>query len=278
MNLDFNLELIIYSYLIPLGTKIVVAVLAFFIGRKLIGWALRLQRKVLEKFQVAPILREFVSSVAQALLYVLLILGVLGYLGFDTTSVVALLAAAGLAVGLALKDSLNNFASGVMLILTQPFKVGDFVEVAGQMGVAEKITLFNTVMRSGDNREIVVPNGQIYQDKLVNYSARATRRIDLVIGIGYDSDLRKAKQILQDLIAAEPLAHTEPAPLVAVSELADSSVNFTVRIWVNTDDYWPVRFKFIENVKLTFDEQGIAIPYPQMDVHIQTTAISEASK
>ncbi|WP_049778978.1 mechanosensitive ion channel family protein [Thiomicrospira cyclica] len=281
-----DLELLIYQYVVPFSIKILVALIAFYIGHKLIKYAMQLLQKTLETFKVELILLEFVKSVARVLLYVLLTLAVLGYLGFDTTSVIALLAAAGLAVGLALKDSLNNFASGVMLILTQPFKVGDFVEVAGQMGVAEKITLLNTVMRTGDNREITVPNGQIYRDKLVNYSARPTRRIDLVFGISYDSDLRKAKQILLDLIVAEPRAHTDPAPLVVVSELADSSVNFTVRIWADAGDYWPVRFDFIEKVKLTFDEQGIVIPYPQMDVHIQATAaplasaelVSEASK
>ncbi|SFR63936.1 mechanosensitive ion channel family protein [Thiomicrospira sp. ALE5] len=273
-----DLELLIYQYVLPFGIKILVALIAFFVGHKLIKWAMQLLKKGLERLKVEPILQEFAQSVARVLLYVLLILAVFGYLGFDTTSVIALLAAAGLAVGLALKDSLNNFASGVMLILTQPFKVGDFIEVAGQMGVAEKITLLNTVMRTGDNREITVPNGLIYRDKLVNYSARATRRIDLVFGIGYDSDLRKAKQILKDLIAAEPRAHQEPEPLVVVSELADSSVDFTVRIWVDSADYWPVRFDYIEKVKLEFDEQGIVIPYPQMDVHVQATPAAEAVK
>ena len=273
-----NFELIMYDYVVPFSIKIIVALIAFYVGHKLIKYAMQLLQKAMATFKVELILQEFVKSVARVLLYVLLALSVLGYLGFDTTSVIALLAAAGLAVGLALKDSLNNFASGVMLILTQPFKVGDFVEVAGQMGVAEKITLLNTVMRTGDNREITVPNGQIYRDKLVNYSVRSTRRIDLIFGISYDSDLRKAKQILLDLIAAEPRAHTDPAPLVVVSELADSSVNFTVRIWADTADYWPVRFDFIEKVKLTFDEQGIVIPYPQMDVHIQTTAAVEGVK
>lgn len=270
-----DLELILFDYVVPVGVKLVVAILAFFIGRLLIRWAISIEKKVFEKFNVAPILSEFISSVSKALLYVLLILGILGYLGFDTTSVVALLAAAGLAVGLALKDSLNNFASGVMLILTQPFKVGDFVEVAGQAGIAEKITLFNTVMRSTDNREIIIPNGQIYADKLVNYSARPTRRIDMVFGIGYDSDLRLAKQVLLELIAAEERAHKDPEPLVAVAELADSSVNIAVRIWTDSADYWPVRFDFIEQVKLAFDAQGIVIPYPQMDLHLQAPAGAE---
>jgi small conductance mechanosensitive channel len=269
-TMDF--ENIINQYIIPFGLNMLVAVIAFYVGIKLIGWVLNLVEKMMVKFNVQPILVGFAKSVLKGLLYVLLVIAVLSYLGFDTTSVVALLAAASLAVGLALKDSMNNFASGVMLILTQPFKVGDFVEIAGQMGVVEEVQLFSTQLKTGDNRQIIIPNGQIYTSALVNYSVKETRRIDLVFGIGYDSDLRKAKQILQDLIAQESRALTDPESLVVVSELADSSVNFTVRIWVNSADYWAVRFDYIEKVKLTFDENGIAIPYPQMDVHVQGLA------
>ncbi|WFE69666.1 mechanosensitive ion channel [Thiomicrospira sp. R3] len=267
-----DLETILNQYIIPFGINILVAVVAFYIGNKLIGWALSLLDKVLTKFEVQPILIGFSKSVVKGLLYLLLTIGILSYIGFDTTSVVAILAAASLAVGLALKDSLNNFASGVMLILTKPFKVGDFVEVAGQMGTVENVQLFSTTMRTGDNRQVTIPNGQIYVSPLINYSAKPTRRIDLVFGISYDSDLRKAKQILLDLIKQESRALTDPKPLVVVSELADSSVNFTVRIWVESADYWSVRFDYIEKVKLTFDDNEVVIPYPQMDVHVQGLA------
>ncbi|UQB42379.1 mechanosensitive ion channel [Thiomicrospira microaerophila] len=262
-------ENILNQYVIPFGIQLLVAIVAFYIGNKLIGLALNLLDKILVKFEVQPILVSFSKSVAKGLLYVILTIAILSYLGFDTTSVVAILAAASLAIGLALKDSLNNFASGVMLILTKPFKVGDFVEVGGQMGVVEGLQLFSTAMRTGDNRQVIIPNGQIYNSAMINYSAKPTRRIDLVFGISYDSDLRKAKTILQDLIQQETRALTDPEPLVVVSELADSSVNFTVRIWVDSADYWAVRFDYIEKVKLTFDENDIVIPYPQMDVHVQ---------
>ena len=267
---DFDLQGFIDSTLVPIGLNLIYALIIFLVGRIVIGWIHRLLGKVLARFNVQPILTEFVQQVSRALLFVLLFIAVLSQLGFDTTSLVALVAAAGLAVGLALKDSLQNFASGLMLIIFKPFKVGDFVEVGGHMGIAEKVMLFSTLLRTTDNREITIPNGQIYSDALINYSARETRRLDLVFGIGYGSDLRKAKQILQEIVAADERVLLEPESLVVVSELADSSVNFTVRAWVNTSEYWPLRFDLIERVKLAFDDQGIEIPFPQMSVHLQS--------
>lgn len=268
-NQDFNLDQIIQNFLIPWSINLTTAVFIFIAGLLVIRWLHKTLGKVLNKFKVQTILVEFIQQVARVLLFVLLIILVLSQLGFDTTSLVAVLAASSLAVGLALKDSLQNFAAGVMLIVLQPFKEGDFVEVGGHMGLVEKVMLFSTLLRTTDNRDIIIPNGQIYADALVNYSARDTRRLDLVFGIGYESDLRQAKQILKDLIASDERILRDPASLVAVSELADSSVNFTVRAWVNSDDYWDIRFDLIEKVKLAFDDAGIEIPFPQMALHIQ---------
>lgn len=257
------------SYLIPWGINIIIALVIFLVGRIVISMIHKVLGKFLTRFQVKLILVEFIQQVARALLFVLLIIAVLSQLGFDTTSLVAVLAAGSLAVGLALKDSLQNFAAGVMLIVLQPFKEGDFVEVAGHMGIVERVMLFSTLLRTTDNREITIPNGQIYATPLVNYSARDTRRLDLIFGIDYNSDLRKAKQILQEIVATDERILKEPESLVVVSELADSSVNFTVRAWVATDQYWPLRFDLIERVKLAFDDQGIEIPFPQMSLHFQ---------
>lgn len=273
-----EVNLIFEQYLIPWGMNLLIAGVLLIIGFWVIARINRVLGGVLSKFKLQQILIDFIQQVARVALMILLIIGVLSQLGFDTTSLVAMLAAGSLAVGFALRDTLSNFAAGVVMIVLQPFKTGDFVEAGGITGVVEKVNLFNTLLRTTDNREITVPNGQISRNALTNYSARDTRRIDLVFGIHYDSDLRKAKQILQDLIKQEARALTDPEPLVAVSELADSSVNFTVRMWVATDEYWKVRFDFIERVKLTFDEQGIVIPFPQMDVHIQSSAPVVADK
>lgn len=270
-NLMNKLDLveITQSYLIPWGINIAIAFVIFFVGRIVISVIHKVLGKLLTRFQVKVILVEFTQQVVRSLLFVLLIIAILSQLGFDTTSLVAVLAAGSLAVGLALKDSLQNFAAGVMLIVLQPFKEEDFVEVAGHMGMVEKVMLFSTLLRTTDNREITIPNGQIYAEPLVNYSARDTRRLDLIFGIDYNSDLRKAKQILQEIVAADERVLKDPESLVVVSELADSSVNFTVRAWVSTDNYWPLKFDLLERVKLAFDDQGIEIPFPQMSLHFQ---------
>jgi small conductance mechanosensitive channel len=212
---------------------------------------------------------NFIRSVAHIALILFVVVAALGQLGVDTTSLIALVGAAGLAIGLALQDSLKNFAAGVLLIFFRPFKEGDFVEVAGVSGVAEQITIFNTVMRTGDNREVIVPNGAIYSDIITNYNRRPTRRIDMIVGISYDSDIRLAKQVLAEIIAADERVLEDPAPKIAVAELADSSVNFICRPWVKTDDYWDAKWAITEQIKLRFDEAGIGIPFPQMDVHLK---------
>ena len=184
---------------------------------------------------------------------------------------IALIGAAGLAIGLALQGSLQNLASGVMLIVFRPFKDGDFVEAGGTMGVVEEIGIFTTKMRTGDNKEVIVPNGQIFGGIITNYSKRETRRVDMVFGIGYGDDIRKAKDIISGIIAADERILKDPETLIAVGELADSSVNFNVRPWVKSGDYWGVYFDLNEKIKLAFDENGISIPFPQMDVYLQKT-------
>ncbi len=246
---------------------VAIAVAIVFIGRMVVKSLVNLVAKLMRRAEVDTILVNFISSIVNAALLLFVFIAALNQVGVDTTSLIALLGAAGLAVGLALQGSLQNFAAGVMLIVFRPFKLGDFIEAGGVVGVVEEISIFSTVMKTGDNREIIVPNGQIYSGAITNYSARDTRRIDMVFGIGYDDDMLEAKQIMETIVAEHELVLDDPAPAVAVAELADSSVNFNVRPWVNSADYWGVRAELIEKIKLTFDEKGISIPYPQMDVH-----------
>ena len=255
------------TYVIPWAINIALALAIFIIGKMVVNMLTSLLEKVLSKSKMDAILVNFISSIFKAILLLFVLIAALDKLGVDTTSLIALLGAAGLAVGLALQGSLQNFASGVMLIIFRPFKAGDFVEVAGTSGVVETISIFSSTLRTGDNREIIIPNGSIYGGTICNYSARDTRRIDMVFGIGYDDDIRKAKALLEKIVTADERVLADPAPVIAVSELADSSVNFVVRPWVKTGDFWAVKWDLTEAVKLQFDEQGISIPYPQMDVH-----------
>lgn len=265
---ESNIQNMIDVYVIPWGINIVMALAIFVIGRWVAKILLKVVDKMLRKAGMDEMLVDFVHSIINALLLLFIIIASLDQLGVDTTSFIALIGAAGLAVGLALQGSLQNFASGVLLIVFRPFKVGHFIEAAGVAGVIEEIGIFSTRMKTGDNREIIIPNGAIYGGTITNNSARATRRIDMVFGIGYDDDIRKAKEIMQGILDADDRVHAEPAPLIAVGELADSSVNFNVRPWVNAGDYWPVKFDVTEKIKLAFDDAGISIPYPQMDVHL----------
>lgn len=252
----------------PWSYKLLIAVVVFIVGRILVKVVMSMVRGIMTRAKTDEILVNFVSSILNMLLMLVVVVVSLDQLGVDTTSLVALVGAAGLAVGLALKDSLQNFAAGVMLVLFRPFKTGDFVEIAGVSGVVEKITIFSTLIRTGDNKEVIVPNGSIYSGTIINYSARDTRRIDLVIGVDYSSDVREVKRVLEDILNSHPLVLKDPEPVVALVELGDSSVNFNFRPWVKTDDYWSVRAELLEQVKLTLDEQGIGIPFPQMDVHL----------
>ncbi len=252
--------------------SLILALAIFVIGRWVAHLIARLFKSVLLRAKVDSILVDFLSGIVNAALVLFVIIAAVDQLGVDTTSLVALIGAAGIAVGLALKDSLQNFASGVMLIVFRPFKAGDFIDAGGVMGIVEKITVFSTTMRTPDNKEVIVPNGNIYGGTITNFSARDTRRVDMVFGIGYDSDLLKAKSLLQEMVSADERILPEPEPVIAVGELADSSVNILVRPWVNSADYWGVYWDMQERVKLRFDKEGITIPYPQMDVHVNSVA------
>ncbi|KZZ41744.1 MAG: mechanosensitive ion channel [Saccharospirillaceae bacterium] len=254
---------------LPLATNLIIALAIYVIGRWLVKRLIKLTAVIMSRRKLDEALVEFITSIASVLLSFVVALIALEQLGIDTTSLMALLGAAGLAIGLALKDSLSNFAAGVMLILFKPFRLGDFVEAGGVAGVVEKISVFSTQFRTGDNREIIVPNSGIYGGVITNYSAKATRRIDLTIGIGYDDDIKKAREVLQHILQQDNRILAEPEPVIAVAELADSSVNFAVRPWVHSADYWAVQWDLLETIKLTFDEKGISIPYPQQDIHLR---------
>ena len=273
--MEFTLDLAELSsqYIFPWVINIVLTIVVFFVGRWLARLIVRLAKSLMKRSKLDEMLSEFLASLLGGLLLLVVIIAALDQLGVDTTSLIALIAAAGLAVGLALQNSLANFAAGVMLIIFKPFKVGDHVEAGGSAGVVERISIFNSLMRTGDNREIVIPNGQIYGGIIVNYSARDTRRIDLVFGIGYEDDIRKAKQLIQHVIDRDERILKEPAPSIAVGELADSSVNLNVRPWVRSEDYGGVRADLLENVKLAFDDNGISIPYPQTDIHLHQATV-----
>ncbi len=253
------------------GLKVIAALAIFIIG-KIIAKAIRTGvSNAMNKGGSDPILISFTTNMLYAALLAFVIIAALGQLGIQTTSFIAILGAAGLAVGLALQGSLANFAAGVLMIIFRPFKQGDFIEGAGVSGIIEEVHIFNTIMRTGDNKTIIIPNGSLMSGNIVNYSTKPTRRLDLVIGIGYDDDIKKAKQVLEDLMASEERILKDPAPTIGLLELADSSVNFAVRPWVNSADYWGVHFDLLERIKLRFDDEGISIPYPQRDIHLHNS-------
>jgi small conductance mechanosensitive channel len=269
---NINLETILDTYLIPWSINIAMAVAIFIAGKFATSLIVSISKKLMKRAGTDQILVNFISSIIKSALYLFISIAVLDRLGVNTASLVALIAGAGLAVGLALQGSLQNLASGVMLIIFRPFTAGDTIEAAGLLGTVESIGIFSITMRTGDNREIIVPNGDVYGKNITNYSKRATRRIDMVFGIGYDDDIRKAKSLIQTILDADPRVHAEPAPLIAVAELAESSVNINVRPWCDTGEYWNVFFDMQEKIKLAFDDNGISIPYPQMDIHQKQAA------
>ncbi|MFT6051456.1 MAG: small conductance mechanosensitive channel [Halioglobus sp.] len=265
---DFDTSTLLDTIVVPWGIKIALALAIFIVGRIVVGALVRIADKLMLSQEVDEMLVRFVSSILRWVLLLFVIIAALSQLGVDTTSLIALLGAAGLAIGLSLQSSLSNFASGVMIIVFRPFTKGNFVEVAGATGVVDSISIFTTTLTTPDNKEVIIPNGAVLGGNITNFSARPTRRVDMVFGISYDDDLRKARKVLEDIIAADERILAEPAPVIAVGELADSSVNFLVRPWVNAADYWDVYWETTEAVKLKFDEAGLSIPYPQMDLHI----------
>lgn len=250
------------------GLKIIGAILIFVIGRIVIGILTKAVRKMMERSDVDATLTKFVVSLTKMGLLTLLVIIIIDQLGMQTASFAAVIAAAGLAIGLALQGSLSNFAAGVMLMIFRPFKAGDYVEAGGSSGAVESVQIFVTVFKTPDNKKVIIPNAQITSGNITNYSAHDTRRVDMVFGIGYGDDIKKAKQLLEKILSEDDRVLKDPAPMVAVSELGDSSVNFVVRPWVKTADYWTVYFDMHQKVKETFDAEGISIPFPQTDVHL----------
>jgi small conductance mechanosensitive channel len=261
------------KFIAPWSIKILIALLIFFIGQLVAKFIARILGKVLGRTKLDRILVEFIQSLVNALLLVFVIVAALDQLGVNTNSVIAVLGAAGLAIGLALQGSLQNFAAGFMLLIFRPFKGGDFVEAAGTAGVIEKIGIFSTTLHTGDNKEVIIPNGSIYSSNIVNYSKRPTRRIDMIFSIGYEDDIRTARDIIAAIIKDEPRILPEPNTLIAVGELAANSVNFFVRPWVKTEDYWDVKFALTEKIKLAFDANSITIPFPPIHIPSSKTPV-----
>ena len=252
--------------------KLVLAILTLIIGMWIIKAIVGAIGRVMENKGVDPSLQPFLKGLIGTLLKVMLIISVAGMVGIQMTSFIAILGAAGLAVGMALSGTLQNFAGGVMILIFKPFKVGDFVEAQGFAGVIKEIQIFNTIMKTGDNKTIIIPNAPLSGGAMVNYSTEPQRRVDMTFGIGYGDDIDKAKATIQKLIDADSRILKDPASMIAVSELADSSVNFVVRAWVKAADYWGVFFDMQEKVKKEFDKENISIPFPQMDVHTDASA------
>lgn len=252
---------------IQYGFKLLIALIIVFIGMRVIKYLLNLFEKSF-KDKMEPTLMKFLKSVAKALLNIMLFLSVASTLGIEMTSFIAVLGAMSFAIGLSLQGSLANFAGGVLILLSKPFQAGDFIEAQGNRGTVQEIKILYTVLKTPDNKKIVIPNGDLSNTDILNYSAHEQRRLDLVFGIGYDDDILKAKKVLKDIVENNELIHDTPKPVIEVTELAGSSVNFDVKVWIDTANYWKAYYRMQEAVKLRFDEKGIGIPYPQMDVHM----------
>ncbi len=269
MNLDSILEQaneIVLTY----GPKLIGAILVWIIGNIIIKALVKGFDKILNKRTVDESLKPFLKGIVGALLKVMLVISVLGMLGIEMTSFVAILGAAGLAVGMALSGTLQNFAGGVMLLIFKPFKNGDVIEAQGHIGLVSEIQIFNTILKTPDNKTIIIPNGGLSNGSMTNYSTEETRRVDWTFGIAYGDDTTKAKEVMMNLMKEDPKILDTPGnePFVAVSELGDSSVNFAVRAWVKGADYWTVYFSMNEKIYNTFGKEGLNIPYPTMDVNV----------
>ncbi|WP_273403194.1 mechanosensitive ion channel family protein [Actinobacillus porcinus] len=265
---SMNFETILNDWLIPYGTKILLAIAIFMIGKSLAKFISKLLAKAALASTKDEMLQSFVRSMSYFLLLSIVVIAALSQLGINTSSLVALIGAAGLAIGLSLQNSLQNFAAGVMLLIFKPFKKGDSIETGDMSGTVQDMGLLVLELRTGDNKTVLIPNGKVFSDSIVNYSANETRRIDFIFDISYDADIAQAKSIVADILANEQNVLKDPAPVIAVSALAASSVQLVVRPWVNTPNYWATYWGIMEKVKLAFDEAGIAIPYNQMDIHI----------
>jgi small conductance mechanosensitive channel len=257
---------------------IVIAIVIFLIGKWVARKVTNLVKKTMVKAKMDETLVSFLGNGVYMLLMVCVVLVTLDFVGIRTTSFVAILGAAGLAIGLAMQGSLANFAAGVLIIMFRPFKVGDAIEAGGVFGIVEEISILTTNMRTPDNKGIIVPNGQIMGGHITNFSAKETRRVDLVIGVSYDDDLKKVRKVLEEILEADERILKDPAYTIGLLEMADSSINFAVRPWVKSADYWNVFFETQEKIKTRFDEENITIPFPQRDVHLFPASTGESSK
>jgi len=250
------------------GLRLLYAVLIIVVGRWVVKLLLRIIKSALEKTTVEETVRIFVANLLNTLLMVIIFIAAINQLGIETTSIIAMLGAAGLAIGLALQGSLANFAAGILIVIFRPYKVGDYIEAGSAAGTVLDIQIFSTVLKTPDNKVVVVPNGTIMDSSIVNYTGQETRRVDIIASCGYEDDIDKVKNILKDILNQDERILEEPEPRIAVSELADNSINFIVRPWVKSSDVLSVKYSILEQIKKRFDEEGISIPYPQRDVHI----------
>ena len=258
----------VYELLTVYGMRVIAAIVIFVLGRWVALGVAKIIKRLMIKSNVDETLVSFVRNLSYIALLAFVVIAALNQLGIQTASFIAVLGAAGLAIGLALQGSLGNFAAGVLMIIFKPFKVGDFIEGAGTAGIVEKIEIFTTQLKTPDNKTVIVPNAKLTGDNITNFTTKGTRRVDLVFGIGYDDDIDKARSIIKEIIDQDERVIKEPEPVIVVSELADSSVNFAVRVWTSANDYWSFYFDTTEKVKKQFDAQGVSIPFPQRDVHL----------
>ncbi len=266
MNWINDLKPLIITY----GSRILISIVILWIGLRIVKMISKQFKKRLDDRDVSPSLKPFLSSLVTTALRALVIISVLGTLGIEMTSFAAIIAAAGLAIGMALSGTLQNFAGGVVILLLKPFKVGDFIEAGSFSGTVSEIQIFYTILKTPNNQVIILPNGKLSNESLINYSAQDTRRMVVSAGIGYEDDIDKAKALLMDILKSDERVLPEPAPQVFVAELADSSVNFSVRAWTKNEDFWPLNFDIQEKIKKTFDANGVSIPFPQRDLHLIT--------
>jgi len=269
MDMDLS-QLIakVYELLTVYGLRVIAAIVIFVLGRWVALGVAKVIKRVMIKSKVDETLVSFVRNLCYVALLAFVVIAALNQLGIQTASLIAVLGAAGLAVGLALQGSLGNFAAGVLMVIFKPFKVGDFIEGAGTAGIVEKVEIFTTQLKTPDNKTVIVPNAKLTGDNITNFTVKGTRRVDFVFGIGYGDDIDKARSIIKEIIDRDERVMKEPEPMIVVSELADSSVNLTVRAWTSAGDYWSFYFDTTENVKKQFDTEGVSIPFPQRDVHL----------
>jgi len=268
---DFLANIDRSTLIVHYGTLLITAVLILIIGFWVVGMIVRSVKKVMNKRDMDPALQSFLESILKITLKIMVLITALSALGIEMTSFVAILGAAGLAVGLALSGTLQNFAGGVMLLIFKPFKVSDFIEAQGHSGTVSEIQIFNTILKTPDNKTIIIPNGGLSTNSMVNYSTEPQRRVDWTIGIGYGDDADKARAVIKGMLDADSRILKDPEPAILLAELADSSVNFAVRAWVDAADYWGVYFDLNENVYKNFEKEGLNIPFPQMDVHVHNS-------